>query len=90
MNHNHKTTPLLPYLAGKDASLFLKPLDHRDYYYLSAISLLGFFSQITLTKATQLINTTLASLIRNTDILVTMCFQMFYFHIVPCSLQIIG
>ncbi|KAL5256303.1 hypothetical protein ACHWQZ_G011503 [Mnemiopsis leidyi] len=75
---------------GKDTSPFVNHIDSRDYIYLSVISLLGFISQLTLTKATQLINTTIVSLIRNTDILVTMVFQIFYFHDVPCWLQVLG
>lgn len=77
-------------LPGKDTSPFVNHIDSRDYIYLSVISLLGFISQLTLTKATQLINTTIVSLIRNTDILVTMVFQIFYFHDVPCWLQVLG
>ena len=76
--------------AGKDTSWIISPLQSHDYYILSLISFFGFLSQMTLTRAVQLVNTTLCSLIRNADILVTLVFQIFYFHLLPCWIQIIG
>lgn len=76
--------------AGKDTSWLLNPLDSNDYFFLTTISILGFISQITLTKSTQMLNTTIVSLIRNGDIIVTMLFQIFYFKIVPCWIQVLG
>jgi drug/metabolite transporter (DMT)-like permease len=76
--------------AGRDTRRFVKALLPNEYLYLVVISVLGFISQVTLTKGTQMVNTTTVALFRNSDILVTVCFQIFYFHILPSWLQIVG
>lgn len=76
--------------AGKSHAWVIGSVENVDYAYLSAIGLLGFAAQITMTKATQTINPTIASLIRNGDIIFTLLFQIVYFKQIPCALQIIG
>ena len=87
------TTVILYYIlsaAREPTNWIYTKLHLRDYLLLGAISFLGFIAQITLTRACQLINTTLSSLIRNADILVTFLFQILYFKTFPCWIQIGG
>lgn len=76
--------------AGQPYDWVIRSVDVTECIYLFAISFLGFIAQISMTKATQIINATVASLIRNGDIIFTILFQVLYFNDIPSAIQVGG
>jgi len=83
-------TVVIVSFLDQDCDWVIRKLDTTECFYLVAIGIIGFCGQVTMTKATQSINATVASLIRNGDIIFTLFFQVVYFKEIPSFIQVVG
>ena len=77
-------------LAGKPYDSVIRSINASECTYVFGVAFLGAIAQVSMSKATQIINTTVASLIRNGDIIFTILFQILYYKEIPSLIQVAG
>lgn len=77
-------------ISGHSVDSVLQQPSQSDNLALLLAGLLGFIAQYGINKGGMLANTTKCSLIRNIDVLIAFIFQIFMFHQVPTTIQVIG
>ena len=77
-------------LAEKPYDSVIRSINASECTYVFGVAFLGAIAQVSMTKATQIINTTVASLIRNGDIIFTILFQVLYYKEIPSLIQVAG